>query len=874
MINGKKGKFLALLLVFGIGVSLSFISFFLTYRSEKEKIQDLFNDTAEYKIKYIKDALGDALDALGAFGDFYASSHKVERAEFELFSNGFFTRQPYLYEFRWLRRVKDDQRQAFEEASRSEGLAGFEIKELDQDGRFIPAQRREEYYPIYYISAARQRGVEYEAQILGLDAASFPERWQAMQTARDSSFPATTRETKQVGEEGISAVARVFLPIYRNGLPHNTLQERRDNLVGFAVLLYRLDQLIKGALTGIPHEGVDISVYETGAGKKQLLYFHPSEISKTRIGTALAEAGAQRSGGIAWSETFKFANQELTFFCFSYPEFFSSHKIIWPWVILIIGLALTLLLAFYFKSIIDRAEQVEALVRQRTEQLRVAGEFNEKILKTIPFPMDIVDEQGNILFLNEKFQAIVGGDCLRKKCWEVYRDDKTQCLNCPLRKGVSLSETSTIESTGVLGGRSFLIIHSGMIYQGKEAILEMFQDITELKEAEARIRKANEELGRKNEELKKLDQLKSDFVSVVSHELRTPLSIMKEGISLVLDKITGEINEKTRTTLSTVFTNINRLNKLITDLLDISKIEAGRMLPRKALTDINGFIKEAAEKWRIETERKKQSLEVVTAEGWMNIYLDPDKIIQVLNNLLSNAVKFTPEGGRIKVEVFDRGDQVEVSVSDNGPGIDKENLPKVFEKFQQFQRPVGAGAKGTGLGLAICKELINLHEGLIRVESEAGKGAKFSFTLPKKDSETVFREHIAGGIRAVSVNSSPLSLISIRVMEFSRLQKELGIDKLHQLLKEIEDITRGSLRGKADTVVRDTGELVIILFDTAKPAAQAVKQRLEEVIRNYLIGSREEQVKSLALNIGFAVYPEEAKDGGELLNKARGVIHA
>jgi signal transduction histidine kinase len=649
MINAKRGSHLILLLVCGAGIILSLGVTFLTYRFEKEKVKDAFSDTAEYRLKYIKDALGDAQDALQSFGDFFASSQKVERAEFEVFSKGFLERRPYLFEFRWLPRVKADERQAFEEEARAGVMSSFTIKELDKTSRFIPAGQREEYYPVYYISAGRRSEAEY-AQVLGLDAASFPERWQVMQAARDSNFPSATKETMQVGKPDISAVARIFLPIYRNGLPHNTLQERRDNLIGFVSLLYRMGELMEWALKGVPLAGVDILVYESSAQERQLLYFRPTRTRKVPVEAASAEQGARRHSDIALSDTFNFANQELLFLCAPAPEFLSKHKIILPWVILAIGLCTSFLFTLYLRAIIGRARQVEALVKQRTEELRKAKE-------------ELEIEAWNLSKANEGIKLL------------------------------------------------------------------------------------NNELERKNEVLKKFDQLKSDFVSVVSHELRTPLSIMKEGVSLVLDKITGDISEKTRRTLDMVFANINRLNKIITDLLDISKIEAGRMQLRKTFVEINSLIRDTAEKWRLETDKKRQQLDILTGEVPLNIYLDPDKIIQVLSNLLSNAVKFTPQGGKIKVEVVDKGEYVEIAVSDSGVGIDKESLPKVFEKFQQFQRPDGSGGKGTGLGLAICKELVSLHEGSIRVESQPGAGAKFSFTLPKKDSEAVFKEHTNSAIQ-------------------------------------------------------------------------------------------------------------------------------
>ena len=244
-------------------------------------------------------------------------------------------------------------------------------------------------------------------------------------------------------------------------------------------------------------------------------------------------------------------------------------------------------------------------------------------------------------------------------------------------------------------------------------------------------RKAEEKLQKANEELKKLDELKSDFISVVSHELRTPLSIIKEGISLVLDEVPGKLKGEQKKILNMSKDNIDRLARIINDLLDMSKIEAGRMELKKVPLDLSRAVKDACAKWKLESDRKKQKLLISAPDSPINIYADPDKLDQVINNLILNAITYTPEKGRIKVELKDKNQTAEVSVSDTGIGIAKEDLPKVFDKFQQFGRKAGPGAKGTGLGLAIVKQLVEMHGGNIKVESEINRGSKFTFSLLK-----------------------------------------------------------------------------------------------------------------------------------------------
>ncbi len=223
---------------------------------------------------------------------------------------------------------------------------------------------------------------------------------------------------------------------------------------------------------------------------------------------------------------------------------------------------------------------------------------------------------------------------------------------------------------------------------------------------------------------------------------------------------------------------------------------------------------------------------------------------------------------KIKVELKDKKNQIEISISDTGFGIAKEDLPKVFGRFQQFSRTPGAGYKGTGLGLAIVKELIEMHKGEIKVESELNKGTKFIFTLPKIAAEEIFKEYITNQIKETADKKSSLSLIVVHILEFSQLQEKWGEKPLY-LFTDIEKVIKDSLRRKADTVLRATGELITLLSDTKKEDAEVVKKRIEEAIRAYLAKCKEEWIKEIRITLGTATYPDEANNHQELLDKAK-----
>jgi PAS domain S-box-containing protein len=254
-------------------------------------------------------------------------------------------------------------------------------------------------------------------------------------------------------------------------------------------------------------------------------------------------------------------------------------------------------------------------------------------------------------------------------------------------------------------------------------------DMTEAKNVEA-------ELIKTNEMLKEHDRLKNEFVSTVSHELRTPLCIFKNIVSNAMAGVMGKVSSKLYESLKTADSSIDRLSRIVADFLDISRIESGVMKLGLQPLSIHSIAAEAADSLRTLATAKGLDLNTDLCSEEILVNADRDRIIQILTNLIGNAVKFIPTGCHINVIVTDRGDHVEVAVRDNGPGLSKEDMEKVFDRFVQTHSLRGAGHHGTGLGLTIAKELVEMHQGRIWVESTPGHGCCFFFTLPKYGPQT------------------------------------------------------------------------------------------------------------------------------------------
>jgi len=406
-------------------------------------------------------------------------------------------------------------------------------------------------------------------------------------------------------------------------------------------------------------------------------------------------------------------------------------------------------------------------------------------------------------------------------------------------------------------GREFIatVLLSRLRISGETLLQANVRDITERK-------RILEELRQKNIALEKLDQLKNDFISVVSHELRTPLSITKEGISLVLDGVAGSINLKQSKVLTTSKDNIDRLARIINSLLDISKIESGRVELRKKVVDIEVLIKTIVASFQIMAREKGLELRVNLPKGQgLNLYVDEDRMIQVFTNLIGNSLKFT-EKGHVDVSLEQRENEVEFTIGDTGIGIAAEDLPKVFTKFLQFGRSPGGGEKGTGLGLSIAKGLIELHRGKIRVESELDKGTKFIFTLPKYHENENAREHIEDAVEAAFKSNTHLTLA---VVTFSYSDKIK--DTYDGLAEDLFKTIKAQLYRGKDLVLKYPREFFIIMRDSDKNSALVVQGRIEQALRSYF--ETVNLSKDIKINFGLAVYPEEASNYQELVNKAR-----
>lgn len=362
-------------------------------------------------------------------------------------------------------------------------------------------------------------------------------------------------------------------------------------------------------------------------------------------------------------------------------------------------------------------------------------------------------------------------------------------------------------------------------------------------------------------EKKDKDKLKEDFIRTVSHELRTPLTIIHESVDMMREGLFGEINDKQMRIMTNTHESVERLARMVTELLDMSRLEAGQTRLKYDIVNVIDVAKSVENMFREKIRTKGLELSVITNTSSLELYADKDKLTQILVNLIGNSCKFT-EKGKIEVAIKDKKDAIECSVADTGRGIAKEDLPRIFDKFSQFSRKHGSG-EGTGLGLAIVKGFVDLHCGHLEVSSRLGKGTVISFTIPKFSYRDLVRRHVDLAIDHAAKNGSEFSIIS---MPISKLKGALlRKAEIFEIVNDIESEILSNLFRADDTVLKSKDEIIALLRDCGSSGIVGVKERLKSNIVNLI---KEKDLKDkVHIPINHVSYPADVGRGDEVLSR-------
>lgn len=350
-------------------------------------------------------------------------------------------------------------------------------------------------------------------------------------------------------------------------------------------------------------------------------------------------------------------------------------------------------------------------IEKKIEKIQQESVKLDAVLSSMVEGIMVVNEKGRIVLLNPSLKKIflVDTEPDGKMPLEVIANAKVQSIVDQAlhshARWVSEEVVVSHPMEKILQANAVPIVRSGHM----EGAVIVFHDITELR---------------------RLEKIRQDFVANVSHELRTPISSIKGYAETLLDGAIHE-QEHARDFLNIIYQDSNRLASLISDLLDLSKIESGKMKMDLSPTDLKPIFERCLGVLKKTIEIKSLSISLDAPDQLPKVLGDDRRLAQVVLNLLDNAIKYTPESGSVKIKIYSSGSHVQADITDNGIGIPEQDIPRIFERFYRVDKSHSRELGGTGLGLSIAKHIVLAHQGQIWVRSDFGQGSTFSFTVPQ-----------------------------------------------------------------------------------------------------------------------------------------------
>jgi PAS domain S-box-containing protein len=706
-------------LALGAGIVISVVAAQVTQTIEQRRAQATFELAADQTIGVIEDRINEHIQLTYSIAAYFHSSPAVERNGFTTFVGAALKRYDAIQGLGWVPRVSDINRAGLETAARREGFGDFQITERTDDGRSIPAARRDEYYPTYYLEPPPA-----SQATLGLDHMSHPARREALERARDSGEIALSGRVELTLETDNRTGLVAFVPIYWRGVVPDSIELRRRDLAGFAFAQIRpariVDTLRKLRGTDAIRQGpaMRIDVFDTtDAANAEHLFTYATGSAEA------AEGGRPDARALPgdFVQTAEFGGRQWTMVTRGAAALPSG--LVWQaWAALAGSLALAFLFAAYLHATLTRARSIEVEVQLRTNELMLTNQLLHQsedriraITDSVPAQIAYLDRDFVYRFANRRYLDIgIDPEAMIGKTMREVRGEASFEKVRPYMEQAAAGEPVGFEMTNVGrdGQSHYYAVECAA--DRKDGVVNGFYI-----------------LSRDISALKAVERMKDEFFSTVSHELRTPLTSIKGALGLMRAKMAGSLPADMGAMLEIAYKNCDRLVLLINDILDIEKIEAGKMDFRMQPVDIVALVKSAVEANQSYADQFGVVFELESAMPAAMINADEGRIMQVMANLLSNAAKFSPENGRVQVRVARHGRSVRVSVQDHGAGIPEEFRSRIFGKFSQHDSSDRRKVSGTGLGLSIVRAIVERHGGDIAFDSTLGRGSTFYFDVPE-----------------------------------------------------------------------------------------------------------------------------------------------
>lgn len=494
-------------------------------------------------------------------------------------------------------------------------------------------------------------------------------------------------------------------------------------------------------------------------------------------------------------------------------------------------------------------------VTERWELRNQLLESEEKFRSIVDNSPDIIlriDLQGVITYINYEYASQKPEDIIGKTLYEFMPTEFREIAQSTIKKVFTDGLSLSFENLSISGDDSILWYRNNvapLTQNGKViAATIIATDISDHKHIEI---------------------MKNEFISSVSHELRTPLTIIRESLSILSDGLLGELNKDQLDLINPCLEDVDRLARIINNLLDISRIEGQKITLERDIVDIVKLAQSVKSSFGNRAATKNIKLVVTSEQESLNLYIDRDRIIQVFMNLLGNAMKFT-EKGKIEIIITKKVNAVECCIADTGRGIEEKDIGTLFDRFHQVGKIMRAGEKGSGLGLSISKGIVELHNGRIWVESEINNGTKFYFTLPQYSADKIIINNIENAIEDATDKHVKLSLLLIKLNNYSKIESKFGVDKANKVNRLILQIIQSTLAPGEFSFMKGKDE-VMLFSDITKQNIIILFSKLGDLLKKSV--SKIDKELTVELSYGYSLYPDNGDDAKALIKYAEASLN-
>ncbi len=674
--------------------------FITTSNNEQQKIERTFHENAKEMSDLLFSDFTKNIDALKPLRGLYLASDKVQAEDFRLFTSDLVNGTNGLTALSWNQYVSNEERKSFEETMVKEGFNNFTINERDHLGQVIPALERKSYVVVTFVEPYAENKIVH-----GFDVSSEAIHSSAILFANKTGAVAMTSPLKILQDNNASLNYLILMPVYRTLDTPKTLVLREEFVRGYVTALVKINNQIDDIHNKFKKS--DFSIRFDDLTDKE----HPVNLyDDGKPYSAMAN--------IDWRIQKNIAGRELALHIMPTEAYLNSQRTMQSWFVLAGGLLFCGFLGGFLLLVSGRTDYISSLVEQRTREL-------ESILDGAAEAIIIINHRGHI----ERANPAAGYLFKIDEAKLIGRNSASiipllhELLFAPKDDYTNASDRSiwqSQETIGICGDDTKLPIEIGLsrvILPDREIYTCLIHDIT--------LRK-------------KVDRLKSEFVSTVSHELRTPLTSITGVLGLLVGGAVPNIPVKALDLLVIAKNNAERLGRLVNDILDIEKLEFGKLSLELAVCDVNDLMRKAIDqnsgysiKYGVHLALDNSAI----ATQKITILVDADRFLQVMSNLISNAIKFSHMDGIVTLSASVSGSLIVFYVEDSGTGIPEDFRKKIFQKFAQADSSDTRKRDGTGLGLSISRVIVERMGGEIDYRTEVNKGSVFFFSIPIEKSE-------------------------------------------------------------------------------------------------------------------------------------------